>query len=104
MFDDVKIQLAHRIIEKLKRPPSQGGTPVDTGFARSRWVIAELGPALDIINDAPYIMRLNDGWSGQAPAGFVERCIDEALAEMRVVISRPFRVLLHSGEIFEYHP
>lgn len=103
IFDSVKEQLAHRIIAKLKSPPPIG-TPVDTGNARSRWVLAELGPAIDITNDAPYIMRLNDGWSAQTPAGFIERAIDEALAEMRVIVSRPFRILLHSGEIFEYHP
>ena len=100
----VQLELAHRIVAKLQRPPEQGGTPVDTGNARSRWVVAELGPQIDITNDAPYIMRLNDGWSKQAPIGFIERAIDEALAELHVVVNRPFRVLLSGGELFEYHP
>lgn len=104
MFDQVRDELANRIIAKLQRPPSEGGTPIDTGFARSRWVRAELGPHIHVVNDAAYIMRLNDGWSAQAPAGFIERCIDEALAEMRVIVDRPIRVLLHDGSLFDYFP
>lgn len=104
IVESVRRGLARRIIAKLQRPPAQGGTPVDTGNARSRWVMADLGPQIDIINDAPYIMRLNDGWSKQAPAGFVERAIDEALAEMEVIVHQPLRILLDSGEIFEYYP
>lgn len=103
-FRAVQLQLAHLIRAKLQRPPSQGGTPVDTGNARGRWVVAELGDQIDIINDAPYIMRLNDGWSKQAAAGFIEACIDEAIAELEIVISRPFRILLTGGELFEYFP
>lgn len=30
-----------------------------------------------ITNNLPYIQRLNDGWSTQAPAGFVEKAIDK---------------------------
>lgn len=95
----VKLEMGHRLVAKLKER-----TPVDTGYARSRWAIVELGPAIDVMNDAPYIMRLNDGWSQQAPAGFIEQCIDEVLAEMRVVLSRPIRILESSGSVFEYYP
>lgn len=35
-----------------------------------------------IANNVPYISMLNNGSSTQAPAGFVERAIDEALHEM----------------------
>lgn len=35
-----------------------------------------------IQNNVPYINRLNDGWSAQAPANFVERAV---LAGVRVV-------------------
>lgn len=31
------------------------------------------GVSIFISNNAPYIRRLNEGWSSQAPAGFVER-------------------------------
>jgi hypothetical protein len=96
---ELKREFGRRLVEKLK-----AATPVDTGYARSRWVVAELGPQIDVLNDAPYIMRLNDGWSGQAAAGFIERCIDEVVAEMQIVITRPTRILIAEGELFEYHP
>lgn len=33
---------------------------------------------VNIHNSAPYINRLNNGWSEQAPAGFVERAVQAA--------------------------
>lgn len=33
------------------------------------------GQAIFITNNLPYIRRLNNGYSGQAPAGFVERAV-----------------------------
>uniref|UniRef100_A0AAU7YTK6 Tail completion protein n=1 Tax=Stenotrophomonas phage vB_SmaS_QH3 TaxID=3229738 RepID=A0AAU7YTK6_9CAUD len=33
------------------------------------------GQAIYITNNLPYIKRLNDGYSAQAPAGFVERAV-----------------------------
>lgn len=99
------------IDRRLRRNPSRGGTPVDTGHARANWVPSigdpfrgevdgdgahdggvadvlsyELGDgAAWVSNNVPYILRLNDGWSAQQPAGFVERAIAEALiaAEQR---------------------
>lgn len=95
----LKQEFGRRLVEKLR-----AATPVDTGYARSRWVVAELGDQIDVLNDAPYIMRLNDGWSKQQAAGFIERCIDETIAEMQIVITRPTRILIAEGELFEYHP
>lgn len=81
------------------------GTPVDTGQHRANWqvsinhnidavledtnaqgaiernkaVIAGYrGGELIIQNNAPAIKRLNDGWSAQAPAGFVEKGLQAA--------------------------
>jgi len=84
-------------------------TPVDTGRARSNWIASVGEPSGDtrgvqepfsliiqasttfkaervtnfpvlfIANNLPYIQRLNDGWSQQAPAGFVERAVDSVL-------------------------
>jgi len=100
------------------------GTPVDTGRARSNWIVqlnsaadevirayspGDLGSteaqnpqaALDqaeavisnyqggqnveihITNNLPYIQRLNDGYSAQAPANFVEEAIQAAVAASR---------------------
>lgn len=38
------------------------------------------GPAF-IQNNVPYITALNDGWSPQAQAGFVERAIEKAVRQ-----------------------
>lgn len=35
-----------------------------------------------IQNNAPYINRLNHGWSKQSPSGFVEAAIDSGVAEV----------------------
>lgn len=37
------------------------------------------GEEIHITNNLPYIQRLNDGWSSQAPANFVEQAVLEAL-------------------------
>lgn len=82
-------------------------TPVDTGNARAHWLqtigkpadpATGLSPTVasafaDIVdyrledgsifvsNYVPYIRRLKDGWSDQAPAGWVEQAVSEAVAE-----------------------
>lgn len=86
-------------------------TPVDTGRARTNWqmgsgtpatgtVDAVLGVAASftraqstaqthkqgsifITNNLPYIGRLNDGWSKQAPANFVEQAAYSAWRTVR---------------------
>lgn len=98
-------------------------TPVDTGRARSNWIVSLVAPVLaDIMPYAPgqklgkgerenaqaaidqgsgqivvarpgqdiyisnnvhYIGRLNDGWSAQAPAGFVQAAVHRAVAVVR---------------------
>ena len=103
------------IVANLKAAPSQGGTPVDTGWARANWVprigqrfegtagtreqaergIVTFGPQgsgeasmlsykiadgqVFISNNVPYILRLNEGSSRQAPAGFVQQAIRKAV-------------------------
>ncbi len=97
-------------IDKLLRTRGSG-TPVDTGHARANWVpsvgtahamvIAGTGSgahdagvsavlayklgdgACWLSNAVPYIASLNDGHSAQAPSGFVEAAIDQALAKVR---------------------
>ena len=46
-------------------------TPVDTGQARNGWQLT-LGDDAVIENAVPYIGRLNDGHSKQAPKLFIE--------------------------------
>ncbi len=76
-------------------------TPVDTGRARANWhmeldapqirlfepgqeapviftpgtAVSKSNPAAFVSNNLPYIRRLNEGHSKQAPAGFVEDAI-----------------------------
>lgn len=47
-------------------------TPVDTGFARDQWTIVYAGDSAKLFNPVPYIEKLNEGHSKQAPALFVE--------------------------------
>lgn len=88
-------------------------TPVDTGRARGNWQVALNAPAsgtlevedksgagaiaqgsstiaghksggsIHITNNLPYIGRLNDGWSAQAPAGFVQKAVLIGVAAIR---------------------
>lgn len=36
-----------------------------------------------LVNNLPYIQRLNEGWSAQAPAKFVEQAIDTAVSAIK---------------------
>jgi len=51
--------------------------------ARSILALAKPGQAVFISNVLPYIQRLNEGYSGQAPAGFVERSVMIGRAALR---------------------
>ena len=48
-------------------------TPVDTGRAKASWSVVKTPYGADIISGIAYMRRLNEGWSKQAPAFFVER-------------------------------
>lgn len=87
-------------------------TPVDEGRARANWQVSLGSPAsgtldtldpsgqatvakgastisshtkgaIHITNNLPYIGRLNDGWSAQAPAGFVTRAVLIGIAAIK---------------------
>lgn len=88
-------------------------TPVDTGRAKTNWITAlnapsrqqinipdpsggvainqctdtlrnvHSGDSVFISNNLPYIQRLNDGWSRQAPAGFVEQAVQAGVNAVR---------------------
>ncbi len=106
------------VVANLVKAPSEGGTPVDTGWARSNWLVNLAVPPAGTLgsrdavqthpsplaamlsyklrfgqvymsNNVPYITRLNDGYSKQAPAGFVQaailKALTEDLANLRVV-------------------
>tara|TARA_R110002167_G_scaffold93122_2_gene249823 strand:+ start:20235 stop:20648 length:414 start_codon:yes stop_codon:yes gene_type:complete len=107
------------VVANLTKAPSQGGTPVDTGWARANWIANVSSPSTDVVgspgqagparaaqaaslgrvlgyklaagpvfisNNVPYIIRLNDGSSKQAPAGFVQAAIQLAVLQLRAAI------------------
>ncbi len=124
-IDGIIRKLTLDIVANLVRAPSEGGTPVDTGWARANWVPSvgapfrtddDVNPKLRgpeaggigavvgaraaeqqagvakvassyttdagsafISNNVPYIIKLNDGSSAQAPAGFVQAAIAKAI-------------------------
>ncbi len=98
--DDLALRIDNRLVLE---------TPVDTGEARINWIVSdgaqktthldfggsaqsaisaakiEIDAAkaftyLYIQNNAPHIERLNEGWSQQAPAGFVDTIIAQEVA------------------------
>lgn len=56
-------------------------------IARAESVIAgyngDKNSAIHLTNNLPYIGRLNDGWSAQAPAGFVEAAVHAGASVVR---------------------
>lgn len=61
-----KTKQLDKIVDKL-----QEATPVDTGYAESRW----RHDGTKITNDADYIDDLNKGTSKQAPSYFIEKTV-----------------------------
>lgn len=76
-------------IPSLSKPKDDpAGTPEAVSKAASDAGVAEVvtgytlekGPVF-ISNNVPYIRKLNDGWSKQAPAGFVQAAILKAVRD-----------------------
>jgi len=63
-----------------KRYPSAQET-----IARAMGTLTHRRPEQNIFisNNVPYIGRLNEGWSAQAPAGFIEQAVQAAVAAHR---------------------
>lgn len=52
-------------------------TPVRSGNARRNWTKTVSGNNFSIENHVPYIERLDQGWSKQAPNGIMQPLIDQ---------------------------
>lgn len=51
-------------------------TPVDTGFCQDHWRYTIINDNLvEIWNDTDYLSYLEDGWSKQAEAGWIENIL-----------------------------
>lgn len=72
LVEDVRVKTGADLLAGLVL-----ATPVDTGQARNGWQIDTTGGQTTVENRVPYINRLNEGHSKQAPAGFVENVIDD---------------------------
>ena len=57
---------------------SNGTSTISEGTREAKRFDIKRNLILNIHNSVPYINRLNNGWSEQAPAGFVDRAIQAA--------------------------
>lgn len=78
VIDDVQTKLGLDLLSGL-----QVATPVDTGEARNSWQLGGSGALTHVQSDSPYMGRLNDGHSKQAPAGFIENVIDDVVGRFK---------------------
>lgn len=77
--------------------PGEGGNTAGVNAqaamdqARAKIAQVQHGQEVHITNNLDYIQRLNDGWSAQAPAGFVEEAVNHGVSVVRrakVVVSK----------------
>lgn len=64
---------------------STGGPAAQAAIAQGKAVIEGFqgGTSIHVTNNLPYIGKLNDGWSAQAPAGFVQKAILKGVAAVK---------------------
>lgn len=79
--------------------PASAGSAIAEATADAMRVIAQHKGKPDespiyITNNLPYINRLNQGWSKQAPVGFVEK----AIADGQAAVQKRLEGLLDGGE------
>ena len=74
-------------------PPPEGTRPRSASETRAAGAAAVRGlvpfSTTHIVNGLPYAERLNTGWSFQAPAGFFELAIAEAVNSARAQLETP---------------
>lgn len=98
-FDEVALMQKHRseqIIDAFVTETLvtvRGRTPIDTGNARSHWErspvgLSDFGTEQVISNDVPYIVRLEFGWSKQAPEGMARITAAESQERMDAIVQR----------------
>lgn len=63
--------------------PGQGATDSINRGAAAIGGLDKFGAVINISNSLPYIERLNEGYSAQAPAGFVEKAAQQAVEAVR---------------------
>ena len=98
---------AERFMSSIKwGTASSPGTPIDEGTARNNWITSldaarfdivdaeeqvpqdfRLGQTIYIQNNLPYINKLNEGHSDQAPNGFFEQAVRDTEREARNIVN-----------------
>lgn len=76
-----QVAIDRPIAGTVDTPDPGGGGTVQAGQGTAR--SANVGQAVWLVNNLPYIGRLNDGHSTQAPAGFIEAGIQAAISRER---------------------
>jgi hypothetical protein len=72
------------ISEKDQTVPTPGKYSLDATRATKIFTVSvPMEKAFYITNDVPYIGRLNDGYSQQAPARFWELCVYNAMGKLK---------------------
>lgn len=71
-----QVEVDRPIVTPIEKFSKSGQEAIDQGKeAIARYKGGHASAAVHITNNLPYIGRLNDGHSAQAPAGFVERAV-----------------------------
>ena len=52
-------------------------TPIRSGYARSQWQLHLETAGFEVINEVPYIERLEEGYSKQAPEGILNPTVSQ---------------------------
>lgn len=95
LYSNLRVIVRAASFETLRRIKLR--MPVDTGAARASWgtIWQETDDGMTIVQGSPlpYIERLNDGWSQQAPAGFIDAEAERALDAIEDDIARQLESL-----------
>lgn len=70
-------------LPNLKSLDKTGQATISRGQAVAERYASDSLQSIYICNNLPYIQRLNEGWSAQAPAGYVQAAVQTAVAYLR---------------------
>jgi len=76
-----QVNIFNPITSEIERLDKTGGATLTAG--RQTIATRPPGATIYISNNVNYIGRLNEGWSAQAPANFVEKAVQTAIAHIR---------------------
>lgn len=89
-FGDFKDEIKKSVSDEIKfftdtyQQEVKKRTPIDTGKARRGWKKRTSSKSGEIRNRVPYIEKLEDGYSRQAPNGFVKQALTATLNKRKL--------------------